>query len=122
MKKCITVRFTLPGIHLWPEAKSPVGFLAFAHRHLFYFECKAEVKDSNREIEFLTLQRNVQDWVKETWWNEVGHHCAFGPMSCEMIAERILKHFPELFEVSVFEDNENGATLTLEYDAQGCPK
>lgn len=112
MKKEIVVRFAIAGIHHWPEAQPPVYFLSHPHRHLFFFECKAEVYHCDREIEFLTLSNTIKEFLMARYWNKESLSLQFGPMSCESIARDILDQFPPLNSVSVFEDNENGAVIT----------
>lgn len=112
MKKSIFVRFQLSGVHCWPDANiEQVMYLANTHRHMFYFEVKVPVTDSNREVEFVNFQYKIKSVLLKNFWNEELCLLDFEDMSCEMIAEFLLETFPESISVRVFEDNENGAEV-----------
>lgn len=109
--KLIIVRFQMPGFHRWEGANKEVNYLGFMHRHVFFFECGAEVTHNERELEFMTVAKEV----KEHLWDKFWHHDLDGLMfegrSCESIAEEILDAFDYLEWVKVFEDNENGSVV-----------
>lgn len=112
MKKFIVVRFSLPGIHVWSECDiDEVFYLKHPHRHLFYFEARAEVTENNREIEFIKLQAEIRAHLVRRYWSESIQCLGLGGRSCESIAEELLDAFPCLSQVSVYEDFENGALL-----------
>lgn len=112
--KLIWVTFQKEGIHCYPEALTnpalqDVNFLGSPHRHIFNFTVKVEVKDSNREIEFIQLKR----WLEKLYTDDA---LQLNNKSCEMIAEDIInevvnKYKCNFVEVTVSEDNENGATV-----------
>ena len=112
--KLIWVTFQKEGIHCYPEALTnpalqDVSFLGSPHRHIFHFTVKVEVKDSNREIEFIQLKR----WLEKLYTDDA---LQLNNKSCEMIAEDIInevvnKYKCNFVEVTVSEDNENGATV-----------
>lgn len=83
------------------------AYLKFTHRHIFHVRCEAAVSHNNRDIEFINLKHRVQKFC------EANYHKRFiSVTSCEMIAEAILRDFPELHKVEVSEDGENGAVLS----------
>lgn len=120
--KTITIRTSFEGTHCYPNAPEDVKFLREEHRHIFYIEATVEVLNNDREIEFILLKRDVNQWI--------GKHCdsktklwEMGTMSCESVATYLagwlLKKYSSnkkrrYVRVSVFEDNENGATV------EGC--
>jgi hypothetical protein len=119
LKRQIWVTFQKEGVHLYPAAKDDpalatggwddVGFLGYAHRHIFHFRVGIAVKHNDRDIEFIQFKR----WLESLYSNntlELNHR------SCEMIAEElaveIYNRYPgREIEITVSEDNENGATL-----------
>lgn len=93
-------------IHCWPEAPENVKFLRNPHRHIFKLEFRAGVSHDNRDIEFITLKREVEQFCGERFDGR-----DIGSMSCEMIATDILDHFPQIGGITVSEDGENGANV-----------
>lgn len=111
MKYSIVVSFQVEGFHCWPEAKfvfPEVGFLSNPHRHMFHFKCYATVTHTDRDEEFIMLQRKLK---KQLRVNFGGNILEFGRMSCEEIGEWILENNENLYKVEVFEDGENGAII-----------
>ncbi len=71
MKYSVAVAFQLEGFHCWPEAKEifpEVAFLSDRHRHMFHFKCYAYVTHTNRDEEFILLQRRLKQQIR----NEFG--------------------------------------------------
>lgn len=112
MKTTATVRWTRNGYHQWVGAPDHRHYLGAMHRHRFYFEAEIETFHDDREVEFHDLlaiceQESPPD--NESW----------GGYSCEMMARDIARALRRRFlamrsiRVSVFEDNECGATLYL---------
>ena len=117
MKYSVVVSFSLEGFHCWPEAKEvfpEVGFLSDRHRHMFGFRCYAKVSHTDRDEEFILMQRKLKKQLRVTFG---GNILEFGRMSCEDIAEWILTHSSNenLYKVDVWEDWENGAIVELGY-------
>lgn len=105
----ITVRFTAPGFHSWPDAPDHRAYLRASHRHLFHVELTTPVEHRERQIEFHDLMDEAMSLF------EVGFH---GSDSCETMAAGLAKSISERYDgrpvtVSVFEDGEAGATATL---------
>ena len=112
MKYSVVVSFSLEGFHCWPEAKEifpEVGFLSDRHRHMFGFRCYAKVSHTDRDEEFILMQRRIK---KQLRTNFGGNILKFGRMSCEDIGEWLLNNNPGyLYKVEVWEDWENGAII-----------
>jgi len=117
----IWVTFQKEGIHLYPAAATDpnlatgdewdVSFLGVAHRHIFHFRVGIEVFHDDRDIEFIQFKR----WLEKLYNDktlELNHR------SCEMIAQELAEvihnQYPgRAMEITVSEDNENGATLNF---------
>ena len=79
------------------------------HRHQFGFRCYAKVSHTDRDEEFILMQRRIK---KQLQTNFGGDTLEFGRMSCEDIGEWLLNNNPGyLYKVEVWEDWENGAII-----------
>lgn len=118
-KRMIFVTFQKEGIHKYPEALTDpslktddeydVSFLGNLHRHIFHFKIAIEVFHDNREIEFIQFKRWLENLYKQ-------NTLQLDYKSCEMISddlyEQIALRYPNRdIEITVSEDNENGATI-----------
>jgi hypothetical protein len=107
----ITVSFSFEGVHLFENAAGKYAFLAYPHRHLFIGKFTTTVEHNDREIEFLEFREALLNFV-HSWGIDLGRR------SCEDMCHEILDWFQTTYdrwaEVSIFEDGENGATVTLE--------
>lgn len=92
--------------HRWKDAPDDVSFLRDFHRHLFHVKVGVEVNHGDREVEFFTFKRRVEDYIHKVYADQPRLE-----VSCEMIAADLLKAFSAQ-EVTVSEDGENGATVT----------
>lgn len=95
------------GFHHWPGAPEHRSYLRDPHRHLFHARVEVLVGDGDREVEFHDLRDAITEWVDSQERN-------FGPASCEHIAQRLIMHLSDQYDVqsvTVSEDGENGATL-----------
>ena len=111
MKCSVFVTFEMEGFHCWPEAKDvfpEVGFLSDRHRHMFHFKCYAHVTHTDRDEEFILMQRRIKKQLRNAFG---GNILEFGRMSCEDIGSWLLEHNNNLYRVEVSEDNENGAIV-----------
>lgn len=106
MKTMIITKNKIEGFHFYSEAPKNVSFLKNNHRHIFYIECRFEVKNLNREIEIFTQQKSIESYIK----NQYGIPAQFEGLSCEMIAVELLKEFNCSY-VKVLEDGEGGAVI-----------
>ena len=115
MKYSVVVSFSMEGFHNWPEAKDvfpEVSFLSDRHRHQFGFRCYAAVSHTDRDEEFILMQRRLK---KQLRTNFGGNILEFGRMSCEDIGAWIMEQNSNLYKVEVWEDWENGAIVELGY-------
>ena len=80
----IWVKTQFIGWHHWPHAPGPVEYLRHSHRHLFKVRCTWDVGHSDRDLEFHTMQRRVEDFIAV--WKDAETACAW---SCEQWAEAI---------------------------------
>lgn len=99
----VTTRFV--GFHRWKDAPEQHAYLRNWHRHVFHVRLTVSVNHDNREVEFIDLKKQVDEYIA----------CIFvlpGPFehSCEQIARLLLDYF-SASEVEVSEDGENGAIL-----------
>lgn len=114
MKYSVVVTFSLEGFHNWPAAKDifpEVAFLSDRHRHMFGFRCYATVTHTDRDEEFILLNRKIQKSLRTNFSKELTNVLEFGSMSCEMIGEWLLNEFPSLYKIEVWEDFENGCVV-----------
>lgn len=106
----ITVTAQFEGIHRWKDAPASVAYLRDYHRHEFYVTATIQVFHDDRELEFITVKNELMQHLSKLYVNQITG-------SCEMIASDIINHLSvkygsdRLYEVSVFEDGENGATV-----------
>lgn len=104
----IIVRLQIEWTHYWKDCDiEEVMFLKNEHRHIFYIDCAKEVNHWDRDIEIIQLKRKIDKYLRYKYWTP----CKFEWMSCEMIAQELLKEF-DLNYCEVLEDNENWAYIT----------
>jgi len=114
MKYSVVVTFNVEGFHNWPAAKDifpEVAFLSDRHRHMFGFRCYAHVTHTDRDEEFILLNRKIQKGLRIGFTGSETNVLEFGSMSCEAIGEWLLESFPSLYKVEVWEDWENGCVV-----------
>ena len=100
------------GIHFWENCDIPeVNYLIYPHRHVFFITAYAEVSHDDRDIEFIKLKHQIEQYLSETYWNYNIRLHDFGGMSCEMIGQELLDYF-NLTKIEISEDNENGMIIT----------
>ncbi|MBO4205584.1 hypothetical protein [Micromonospora echinofusca] len=88
----IHVTTQVEGLHRWPDASSPDGYLASPHRHLFVASVEISVHHGDRELEINAVARWVTT-VLSSFANP--SNCPDGPLdfgaqSCEHLAERLV--------------------------------
>jgi len=111
MQRYIIVKLDIEGVHKYPEAEN---YLKNLHRHIFRIIVKKEVSHNNREIEIINFKKAIKNYLIIKYGVNKSYayqYLKFGNMSCEDIAEKILKQF-NCTSVKVLEDNENGAEVT----------
>ncbi len=114
-QKFIIVRYNFPAFHRWDGAPAGRAYLGEKHRHIFFVEVKLEVFHDDREVEFHDLLDFCKPIIGQT---TDGQPDDLGSMSCEMIANQIAQTVADTYNerwlfVSVFEDNECGAEVSL---------
>lgn len=117
-KRMIWVTFQKEGIHCYPAASEDsslktgdeydVSFLGSPHRHIFHFKVGIQVWHNDRDIEFIQFKR----WLEKLYQGTL----ELNFKSCEMISDDLFEvistRYPNReIEISVSEDNENGATI-----------
>ena len=112
-KRMIWVTFQREGIHCYPQAATDpnladVSFLANPHRHIFHFNVAIQVFHNDRDIEFIQFKR----WLESLYQGTLD----LNNKSCEMISDELyqiiaLRYPNRDIEISVSEDNENGAVI-----------
>ncbi|QDP49444.1 MAG: hypothetical protein Unbinned2716contig1000_25 [Prokaryotic dsDNA virus sp.] len=114
MKKLIILHFEIEGHHAWKDAPENIWFLSKEHRHLFTIRIGMNVEHNDREKEIFLQQQLFQEYLKtkyeKTHLNDYTYH-DFGNMSCEDIAEEIIKLDDSIHWVEVLEDNKGGARI-----------
>ena len=112
-KAFIIVRGHFEFCHKYEGAPAEVSYLRSLHRHVFNYEVKLEVYHDDRELEFIMVKHDIEQYLNmrhEKWSDKT---------SCEQMAKSIglwlqSKHgFERELYVSVFEDNENGAKVIM---------
>jgi hypothetical protein len=117
VSRYIWVTFQKEGVHRYPQAQfdpglEDVAFLAYPHRHIFHFRVQIQVEHNDRDIEFIQFKR----WL-ELLFDDGTLELDY--QSCEMLAANLMKVINKRYpgrelEVTVSEDDENGATLILQ--------
>jgi len=112
----IQVKNVFDGIHCYAKAPEEVSFLRYPHRHQFVVRTTIQVYDDDRELEFLLVKKEIQNYVL----TGLGHDGIIDlqEKSCEWLAKYICSFihqrygYERVVSVSVFEDDENGAIVT----------
>ena len=110
MTKLVICNVAVPGFHRWEEAFKEVDYLRNVHRHVFEIEAGFQVTKNNREIEIIDTQNKITKYLFLKYGAVCSMECDFDTMSCEDIAEDILKQF-NAYYVKVTEDGFGGSTI-----------
>ncbi len=84
----IVIRADVEGLHHWPGAIAPDGYLATPHRHLFVVTAEITVTHDDREIEINAATRWLATIVAGFGERTTDGPLDFGPQSCEHLATR----------------------------------
>lgn len=110
IKRTVWVTTSFIAYHKWVGAPEEVGFLRDFHRHVFHVRVEVTITHNEREVEFILLKRRVDDILSVFEEQQFLH-------SCETLAEHLIDVLQEEWyrvkSVTVSEDGENGATLTV---------
>lgn len=116
LKSEVYCKVNFEAIHSWPGVVNipgleEVSYLQYPHRHIFVIRAYSRVTHSDRDVEFIWLQHQIEKFLNEKFgtWNGVA--AAIGSTSCEMLGELIIAEFPQVYKVDVSEDDENGAVM-----------
>lgn len=115
-KSEVYCKVNFEAIHNWPGVVNipgleEVSYLQHPHRHIFVIRAYSLVTHSDRDVEFIWLQHQVEKFLKASFPAFNGAAADLGACSCEMIGELILNNFPQIYKVDVSEDDENGAIM-----------
>lgn len=107
----VICKIKVEGFHHYPDAPQQVDFLRHRHRHVFHITAMFHVEHMNRDLEIFMVQDELSKWI----CNKYGTPCEFGAMSCEHIADDILKNYSYkgCRTVEVLEDGDGGAIVSL---------
>lgn len=114
----VWVKTSFRAFHRWEHAPPDVDFLCYWHRHVFHVQVCVSVTDMDREVEFFTLQKKMDEFLALMYEGKRV------PDSCETMASRLcnaVAHWGyKVTQVTISEDNENGATVfTAEVAGEG---
>lgn len=113
----IIVRTNFQGVHKYPAASGAERYLKEYHRHLFGVRVEIQVFNDDRELEFIALKRDIENWLTEQMDQDNVWHMV--TLSCEQVAKLLLGHLLDVLptpndrriEVYIDEDGENGASV-----------
>lgn len=125
--RTIIVQTNYQGIHKYQDAPEQVAFLRNEHRHLFEVSVEIEVFHNDRDIEFFILKEQIDKWIQNHYKDD--NNCWYmDNMSCEAVALYLARYLCNIYNdpternkrnrmisVSVWEDGENGASVTGRY-------
>ena len=116
MKTTVYCKFDFELTHCFPNVEDAgfnnVSYLQHLHRHKVFCTVEVPVYHNDRDIEFITLQHQLKDYVEmdKLGWSK--------SISMEQIAEKLSHKVIDLYGdnykpvfIEVSEDNENGARL-----------
>ena len=98
-------------IHQYKGAPEEVSYLRYPHRHLAHIKVEIEVFHNEREVEFIMLKHQVDDFLQKRKMNELTND------SCETVARDIWEFICSEYgsnrtvDITVSEDGENGCVL-----------
>lgn len=112
MKVSIITYNEIEGVHQWKTA--PEGnYLKYPHRHVFVIRCWFEVAHSDRDVEIIEKQLEINNALNWRFYNESRRMLDFEDMSCEMIAQWLIDEM-SCSRVVVLEDGYGGADVKRE--------
>ncbi len=120
------IKTQFQAIHQWTNCElTEVAFLKYPHHHYFNVKVKIQQLHSDRDVEYIDTQLKLDAYIDEVLLDRtidsdvsdwISH---MGSMSCEKMAEEILKFVEELYAqggrqilVGVYEDNRHGAEVS----------
>jgi len=113
LKREVIVKLAIEGIHQWKDCPiEEVSFLKVPHRHMFHIKAYKIVSHGDRDVEIIRLKRDIEDNLISNFYCEKSRALKFNNLSCEHIAEHLLRAFG-LSACEVLEDNENGGRVSV---------
>ncbi|KKL24998.1 hypothetical protein LCGC14_2409710 [marine sediment metagenome] len=113
MRTNLLVSFTIDATHYWPSPPPKYFTFGFVHRHMFRFRVRmptsGEGGEARREMELWELREQLEQLAK-TIGTVTDGVLSFGGLSCEGIAEQLLK-LSHAWWVYVGEDDYLGAEV-----------
>lgn len=109
----VFVRFQFEGFHRWVDAPEQHSYLRDMHRHMFHVEVSIDVTDSDRQVEFILLKRELTRIMVDKFGGNSpakGHYCSCEQMALFLLDVCINTGYTPSY-ISVSEDGENGATV-----------
>jgi len=95
--------------HSWKDAPEEVSYLRVQHRHIFHWKVKIQVTHEDRDVEFITLKKYIQESIPNYSKEDNAGSCE---QLCTNLKRTLAnKYARKRFKISVSEDKENGATL-----------
>ncbi len=119
----IVIRADVEGLHHWPGATAPDGYLTASHRHLFVVTAEIAVNHNDREIEINGATRWLAALLASFGEHTGDEPLDFGAQSCEHLATRTAhaitdRYGPERHvRCVVLEDGILGAGVTWQPEA-----
>jgi|WetSurMetagenome_2_1015567.scaffolds.fasta_scaffold943176_2 hypothetical protein len=104
--------FTFEGFHRWADAPERFAYLRNLHRHVFHVKVSCVVHHADRDIEFINFKMILQDQVRSRVEDQTRSEVS--GWSCEQWCSYIMSLDSRITSVEVYEDGENGASLSLE--------
>ena len=111
MKMFIAVTNFFEGIHRYKDAPQQVDFLRNYHRHIFNIKTKIEVFHDDRELEFIMVKRNINNFINSCL-NDEGYFFMEN-LSCEQFADK-------LYEYLIKEYGQRKITIEVSEDDENC--
>lgn len=117
-QQSIIVKTQLEALHQWlyvPD-EHPSYYLKNLHRHLFQIEMRFKVTHADRDLEFIALKQQIDQYLLKTF--PICHRSKLAILengSCEMLSMQLLKEFRgyACYWVQVLEDGEMGAITEI---------
>lgn len=110
LNQTIIIQTELDALHKYVNAPKEVEYLKNIHRHLFKICVEMEVFHDDRELEFIIVKHDLNEWLNNKYqMKEVA--------SCEQIANDICDYLTQSYGATrrvictVLEDGENGGKV-----------
>lgn len=109
MKTKVITFNEVQGLHRWLTAPED-NYLKNVHRHVFIIRCWFNVSHSDRDIEIIEKQNEIQEALNRGFYKKDQEMLNFEDMSCEMIAQWLINE-TGCSKAVVLEDGYGGAEV-----------